>query len=487
MTTRVLIVDDQADIRMHVRGILQDEGYKTYEAHHDDSAFAILNEKNIDIVLLDIWLEGSQKDGMEILKDIHANTPDMPVIMISGHGTIEMATQAIKDGAYDFIEKPFKTDRLLHLIERGLERARLKKENTALKQNVQSHISVIEGQSSAIQTVRQIIDKTAQTNSRIMILGEGGTGKSMIARKIHSESHLSEGAFVVLNCSNLDYQSSDVPLLKELTGYYNPDTKEWQDGLLKTAENGTLFIDEVSHLDAQCQSALLRILQTSKYLTHQGKKEQKLNCRIISSSQNNIQSKMEQGQFKQDLYYRLNVVPIAVPSLNQRSEDIDLLSQSFSGELAKAYNRSIITIAEDALAIMQSYSWPGNMRQLRNVVEWFYIMSDNDVTIIDKTALPADIKAGTTKTNDGRYDSHSFPLVEVLAMPLRQARTMFEREYLTSQIKRFGGNISRTATFIGMERSALHRKMKSLEIHEDTNEQDDSIDELLSLKQVSSL
>lgn len=484
MTKRILIVDDQADIRMHVRGILKDEGYKTYEAHHDDSAFAILNEKNIDLVLLDIWLEGSKKDGMEILKDIHANTPNMPIIMISGHGTIEMATQAIKDGAYDFIEKPFKTDRLLHLVERGLERATLKKENMALKQNVQSSQSVIEGHSSAIQAVRQIIDKTAQTNSRIMILGEGGTGKSMIARKIHAESHLSGGAFITLNCSSLEYQSDENPLMKELVGYFNKKTKEWHEGLLKKAENGTLFIDEVSHLDAQCQSALLRILQTSRYHTHQGKQEHTLNCRIISSSQTHIQDKMSQGVFKQDLYYRLNVVPIAVPSLNQRSEDIDLLTQSFSKELASAYNRSIIKVADDALAIMQSYSWPGNMRQLRNVVEWFYIMSDNEVTTIGKTSLPADIKSGTTKTSDGRYDSHSFPLVEVLAMPLRQARMTFEREYLASQIKRFGGNVSRTANFIGMERSALHRKLKSLGLYEEQAEEEANE---TPLKQVSSV
>ncbi len=454
----ILIVDDEADIRFQLRGILQDEGYSTREAHHAQSAFASVQTKQPDLILLDIWLEGSKLDGMGILEKLSQTYPDIPVIMISGHGNIEMAVQAIKAGAYDFIEKPFKTDHLLHLCKRALEASLLKQENKKLKR-INEGPSSLNGSSYPITQVVQTVNRVAPTNSRVMIIGESGTGKGIVARLIHDQSVQSDGEFVTLNCALIEEEEFD----KELLGYEDDEGNIIKTGVLERATNGTLFLDEVSYLTSVCQLKLLRILQNLKFKRVNGKQELQLKARIVSASNSKIEADMKKGSFKQDLYYRLNVVPIAMPSLHERIEDIGELSTVFMQEMSKRYGRQPLIIGQDVMSIMQAYNWPGNVRQLKNVIEWFLIMSDFNSDQVSKDLIPPDLMPNFHKK---AADQDSIIQTgELIALPLRQARELFEREYLSAQVKRFGGNISRTASFVGMERSALHRKLKNLGLH----------------------
>lgn len=470
----ILIVDDEADIRMQLRGLLQDEGYTTREAHHAESAFAAIQTKQPDLVLLDIWLEGSKLDGMGILDKISETYPDVPVIMISGHGNIEMAVNAIKKGAYDFIEKPFKTDHFLHLCQRALETSKLRRENTELKR-INLGPTSLHGQSAAISQVMQSVNRAAPTNSRVMILGEGGTGKGIVARLIHERSEYSTGNFVSFNCALLEDSGFD----EALFGVEDARTgKVLKKGALERAQGGTLFLDEVSYLSSNSQLKILRILQNMKYTRINGKNELKLNARIISASHQRIEKDMSKGSFKQDLFYRLNVVPILMPALRDRVEDIGELSTLFMKELASQYGRQPLIIGQDVMNIMQSYHWPGNVRQLRNVIESFLIMADPQSDQVLKDFIPPELRPDYkyhNQTGGGANDlASSIASSDLMALPLRQARECFEREYLSAQVKRFGGNISKTASFIGMERSALHRKLKNLGLNGENEDESDT-------------
>lgn len=453
MSADILIVDDQEDIRALIQGILEDEGYSTREAADSTTALSAMAEKKPDLVVLDIWLENSEHDGMEVLKRIVKNDPSLPVIMISGHGNIETAVSAIQLGAYDFIEKPFKADRLLVLAQRAIEAAHLKKENQELRIKASGGGAVLTGSSHSISQVRQAIERVAPSNSRVLLTGKPGTGKEVAARLLHQKSKRAENPYIVLNCAVLRPDHLET----ELFGTEENNTVKY--GVLEQANGGTLFLDEVSDMPMETQGKIVRVLQDQHFTRQGGTERVDVDVRIIASTNQRLDEMMEAGKFRQDLYYRLNVVPIHMPSLADRPEDIPELASFFMQQSAQSANMPVRTLADDAIAIMQSYHWPGNVRQLRNIIEWLLIMAgDTPEQPISGDMLPPEIRQEARDVLAG--DSGA----EIMSKPLREAREIFEREYLLSQVTRFGGNISKTAGFVGMERSALHRKLKSLGI-----------------------
>lgn len=442
----ILIVDDQDDIRLLIGGILNDEGYATREAKDSQTALAMIAEKAPDLVVLDIWLENSEMDGIDLLKKLVKSHADMPVIMISGHGNIETAVNAIQIGAYDFIEKPFKTDRLLVLAGRALEAARLRRENRELRLKTVGHAADLQGTSQQISHVRQTVERVAPTNSRVLLTGEPGTGKDVAARMIHRLSKRADKNYVALNCAIMAPERIELELFGSGA----------QKGIFDRAHGGTLFLDEVADMPIETQAKIVRVLQ-DQYFSRIGSSERiEIDIRVIAASNQDIPTLIAQGRFRQDLYYRLNVVPLEMPALRDRLEDIPILANHFMRESAANANMEARSFADDAMALMQSYDWPGNVRQLRNVIEWLLIMTPEGVISADM--LPPDLKKQAVEMIRGKDG------VELMSKPLREAREIFEREYLLSQVNRFGGNISRTALFIGMERSALHRKLKLLGI-----------------------
>jgi two-component system nitrogen regulation response regulator NtrX len=453
MAADILIVDDQDDIRMLIAGILNDEGYATREARDSQSAIHAIVEKTPDVVVLDIWLENSDLDGMELLKKLVKSHPSMPVIMISGHGSIETAVTTIQFGAYDFIEKPFKADRLLVLTQRALEAGRLRRENQELRVRAHGGAAELKGVSAPIAQIRQSIERVAPTGSRVLISGRAGTGKDVAARMIHNHSKRADKSYVSLNCAILSPERIE----QELFG--SESATECHHGVLEQANGGTLFLDEVADMPIETQAKIVRVLLDQNFTRIGGREKIDVDVRVIAATNQNLPALMEQGKFRQDLYYRLNVVPIEMPSLQDRMEDIPLLADYFMAQAALAIHAQPRRFADDAIAVMQSYDWPGNVRQLKNVIEWLLIMaagSVDDPIVADM--LPPDLKREAVVLIQGRGG------VEMMTKPLREAREIFEREYLLSQVSRFGGNISRTAGFVGMERSALHRKLKSLGI-----------------------
>ena len=447
----ILVVDDELDIRELMAGILSDEGYETRAASDSDSALSAVTQRRPHLVLLDVWLQGSKLDGIQVLDLLKRDHPDLPVVIISGHGNIETAVAAIKKGAYDFIEKPFKADRLVHVVRRALEAARLKREIEELKLKTGDETELV-GSSSAIAQLRQLVEKVAPTGSRILIVGPPGSGKEVAARLIHSRSRRANNGFVDINCAMM----APARIEAELFGVEGGEGAR-KIGQLELAHAGTLFLDEVADMPLETQGKILRVLIYQTFQRIGGTTRVQVDVRVISSSTKDLRAEIEAGRFREDLYHRLNVVPVRVPSLAERRDDIPLLIAHFMKRLSAASGLPMREVGDDAMAVLQAYAWPGNVRQLRNVVERLLILAMDDATeAISADLLPSDFTSTASPwANGGKSDL-------IISLPLREAREIFEREYLLAQINRFGGNISRTAAFIGMERSALHRKLKSL-------------------------
>ena len=448
----ILIVDDERDIRELISDILEDEGYATRLAGNSDEAMSAINAEAPALMVLDIWLKDSRMDGIDILKSVKRDNPDVPVVIISGHGNIEIAVAAIKQGAYDFIEKPFKADRLLLVAERALETSNLKREVTELKKRSGDPVELI-GTSVAVSHLKQSIDKIAPTNSRVMILGPSGSGKELVARLIHRKSTRAGGPFVVVNAAAITPERMEVALF----GTESAASHERKVGALEEAHGGILYLDEVADMPRGTQSKILRVLVDQQFERVGGTKRVKVDVRILSSTARNLEELIAAGEFREDLYHRLAVVPVRVPSLSERREDIPFLVDMFMRQISEQAGIRNRRIGDDALAVIQAHTWPGNIRQLRNYMERLMILarSDGPETVISANMLPDDVSDMLPKTSAAGSD-------HIMTLPLREARELFERDYLIAQINRFGGNISRTAEFVGMERSALHRKLKSL-------------------------
>jgi two-component system, NtrC family, nitrogen regulation response regulator NtrX len=454
MASEILIVDDEADIRELVSGILQDEGYATRSARDSDDALAAISARRPNLVFLDIWLQGSRLDGLQMLAGIKAEHPDLPVVMISGHGNIETAVAAIKQGAYDFIEKPFKVDRLVLVADRALETSRLKREVKELKQ-LAPHPAMLVGASGVMQHLRQTIEKVAPTNSRILIVGPSGAGKELTARTIHALSARAAAPFVVINAAAITPERMEI----ELFGTEQLDGRARKIGALEEAHGGTLFIDEIADMPRETQNKILRVLVEQTFLRAGGTTKVEVDTRIITSTAHNLEEEIAAGRFREDLFHRLSVVPIRVPPLTERREDVAPLVEHFMEQISQATGLPKRRIGDDAMAVLQTHDWPGNVRQLRNNVERLMILAGGEPdAVITASMLPQDVGSMIPAMPNGNGGEH------LMSLALREAREVFEREYLLAQINRFGGNISRTAEFVGMERSALHRKLKALGI-----------------------
>ena len=458
MADDVLIVDDEADIRALVAGILGDEGYQTREAGDSDATIAAITARRPSLVLLDIWLQGSRLDGMALLKQLKGEHPGLPIVIMSGHGTIETAVQAIKFGAYDFIEKPFKADRMMLVVRRAIEAAQLRRENEELRLRAEAQPQLI-GTSPVVHQLRQAIERVAPTNSRVLITGPAGSGKEVVARLIHLRSRRAQGPFVVLNCASMAPERMEVELFGVEGPMADGDQPPRRVGTFEAAHNGTLFLDEVADMPLETQGKIVRVLQEQVFTRVNGRTRVEVNVRVIASTTRNLTEEIRAGRFREDLFYRLSVVPVRVPALKERREDIPLLARHFMNRAAEASGQKPRVISEDAMAALQTFDWPGNVRELRNIIERLLIMAPGAVgDPIRADMLPIEFDGSFSASRKSNRNA------EIMGLPLRDAREIFEREYLLAQLTRFGGNISRTAAFIGMERSALHRKLKALGI-----------------------
>ena len=454
----VLIVDDEKDIRELVAGILEDESYETRVAGNSTDALAAIRARRPALIVLDIWLQGSELDGLDLLDVLQEEIPEVPVVMISGHGNVETAVTAIKKGAYDFIEKPFKADHLILTVDRAIEAYRLKKENVALKERYGDEPKLI-GTSPAISQVRQNIERVANTGSRVLIVGPAGSGKELVARMIHSNSSRADHSFVAINAAAIAPEKMETTLF----GIEGNKDSESKVGLFEEAHRGTLFLDEISDMPLETQNKILRVLVEQRFERVGGGPKVQVDVRVISSSSKDLNREIEAGNLREDLYHRLNVVPIGVPPLSDRREDILELVEYFVDQIGRAQGLTKRKIGDDALAALQSHEWPGNVRELRNNIERLLILSSGDEnSVITADMLPQEIGLSTPSLSSSGANER------IISLPLKEAREMFEREYLMAQISRFSGNISRTAAFIGMERSALHRKLKSLGLSSNT-------------------
>ncbi|MEJ1969784.1 MAG: sigma-54 dependent transcriptional regulator [Rhizomicrobium sp.] len=460
IASEILIVDDEEDIRDLIAGILRDEGFETRVAGDSDGALNAVRLRRPQLVVLDIWLQGSKLDGIQVLDTLKREQPDLPVVMISGHGTIETAVASIKKGAYDFIEKPFKADRLIHVVGRALEASRLRREVNELRLKTGDDSEFV-GQSSVISQIRQAVDKIAPTNSRVFVTGPSGSGKEVVARLIHARSRRSGNAFVAINCATMAPSRIET----ELFGAEGGDGPR-KTGMFELAHNGTLYLDEVADMPLETQGKILRVMVDQTFTRVGGTTRVQVDARVICSTTRDLRAEIVAGKFREDLYHRLNVVPVRVPALAERRDDIPMLVAHFMKRLSATSGLAMREIGDDAMAVLQAHNWPGNVRQLRNIVERLLILATDDAAqVISADLLPADLGSSAPwGGGGGRGDL-------VISLPLREAREIFERDYLIAQINRFGGNISRTAAFIGMERSALHRKLKSLGVGPNGREQ----------------
>ncbi|MBJ7445987.1 MAG: sigma-54-dependent Fis family transcriptional regulator [Brevundimonas sp.] len=446
----ILVVDDEADIRELVSGLLEDEGHAVRVASNSEEALAAIRARKPSLALLDIWMKGGGLDGLELLDVIKELDPDLPVVMISGHGNIETAVTALQRGAYDFIEKPFKSDRLVVVVQRALETSSLRRENRRLKAQVNEPAGFI-GKSAAAQALRSTIAKVAPANSRVLISGPPGSGKELVARQIHEASARSRGEFVAIAAAGMTPERLDL----ELFGEEGHDGRPRKIGVFERAHNGTLYLDDVADMPRESQSRVLRVLVEQRFRRVGGEQDVQVDIRVITSTSRDLKIEIAEGRFREDLFHRLNVVPIRVPALSERREDIGELIDYFIDTLSASQGLPKRRLGDDAIAVLQVHPWPGNVRQLRNNVERLLILATGDPSQpISADMLPSE---ATNANSTGTLGAE-----RIIALPLREAREVFEREYLAAQIMRFGGNISRTAAFIGMERSALHRKLKSL-------------------------
>lgn len=481
MTADILIVDDEQDIRNLIQGILDDEGYKTRTAANSSAAYASVEERIPDLIILDIWLQGSEHDGIQILETIRGKYPNMPILMISGHGTIETAVSAIKQGAYDFIEKPFKSDRLLLMIKRALETASLRVENDALRKKLDAEIKLI-GSCSTTQNFVQMLKRAAPTNSRILLTGEAGSGKEIAARFIHGHSTRQARPFLALSCANLRPERLETELFgSEEAGSGEPIYT----GTLEKADGGTLFLDEVADMPLETQGKIVRVLQNQVFNRVGGNKDIEVDVRVIASTNKNLKEAISRGEFREDLFYRLSVVPIQVPSLRERLADVPEIIDYLTETLSKSFGVNKPEFSNEAIRVLKNYKWPGNIRQLKNTVEWVMIIhGDNNKEPYGIDCLPNEI-TGKSPNKDGDKNGLDLggSIDSFVELPLRDARESFERSYLSQQIERFEGNISKTAKFVGMERSALHRKLKTLGIVASDKDGDaDDVNETQDLK-----
>jgi two-component system nitrogen regulation response regulator NtrX len=453
----ILIVDDEPDICVLVAGILDDEGYASRDARDSDAALDMIAERRPSLVLLDIWLQGSRLDGLALLEQLKHEHPALPVVIMSGHGNVETAVQAIKFGAYDFIEKPFQADRLVLAVQRAIEAARLKRENEELRWRSGPATELI-GRSPAINQLRSAIDRVAPTNSRVLISGPAGCGKEVVARMLHDRSLRAQGPFVALNCASMAPDRVEVELFGvERAVDDGPALRKV--GTFEAAHGGTLFLDEVADMPMETQGRIVRVLQEQSFERVGGHTRVQVDVRVIAATTRDLASEIRNGRFREDLYYRLSVVPLRVPALKERRQDIPLLATYFMERAAELSGQRGRRISEDAMAALQAHEWPGNVRELRNIIERMLIMAPGGPDDpIRADMLPGELEA---RFQAARGTDRS---AEIMGLPLRDAREIFEREYLLAQVTRFGGNISRTAAFVGMERSALHRKLKSLGI-----------------------
>lgn len=449
MALDILIVDDERDIRDLVAGVLSDEGYECRTAGDSITALEMIDQRRPSLVLLDVWLHGSPMDGLEVLDAIKAREPELPVIIFSGHGNIDTAVSAIGRGAMDFIEKPFEAERLLLLVARATETERLRRENARLREGFVT-ADEFTGNSSAINQVRATLKRVANTGSRLLISGPAGAGKEVAARLLHSWSPRSDHAFVTVNSARITPERFEQELFGEESG-----GKLVRAGLLELADGGTLYLDEVADMPLSTQARILRVLTEQSFVRVGGNRQIRVDVRVVSSTARDLEIEISERRFREDLFYRLNVVPVTIPSLAERRDDIPALVDHFFARFAADQGVSPPEVAAEAMAALQSYEWPGNVRQLRNLVERTIILTPREkLERIESDMLPGELLGGRINGDSG--------LSALMGVPLREARENFEREYLRVQIRRFSGNISRTAAFIGMERSALHRKLKLL-------------------------
>lgn len=461
MSQDILIVDDETDIRELIAGILSDEGYITRSAPDGLKALDQIKTRQPNLVILDVWLGDSERDGLKILDTIKRDHPLVPVIMISGHGTIETAVSAMKKGAYDFIEKPFQSERLLLIVERAIESAYLKRENQELKIKARITPSLV-GNSPSTHHIRQTISKIGPTNSRCFITGPVGSDKEAIAREIHSLSKRSRGPFITVNCHSLHPQHIEAELFGTDIIGLSSDTPR-KIGLLEKAHGGTMYFDEITYLPSSVQSKIAKVLQENGFHRVGGNQKIDIDIRFLASSSENVPFLLKEGHFKEDLFYRLNLENIQIPPLNKRIADIPILAEHLMVQAAAAKGVFPRRFSQEALVMLQSYPWPGDLQQLKYVVDWVLLMNDSNNLRepVGSSGLPPEVVTGNCFANNWQQKT-----ADIIVLPLREARETFEKEYLLAQVQRFSGNISQTARFIGMERSALHRKLRALGVHE---------------------
>ena len=461
MALDILIVDDEADIRELVAGVLGDEGFETRTAAHAEGALAVLAERRPSLVILDVWLQGSSMDGIELLDAMKARDPTLPIVVISGHGNLDTAVAAIKRGAYDYIEKPFQAEQLLLVVRRATETERLRREYEALKERVGVDIELT-GTSQQINQVRATLKRVAATGSRVLISGPAGSGKEVAARLLHQWSPRIDAPFVVVSAARMTPERVEEALFGVEEGGENVRA-----GLLEQAHGGTLFLDDVADMPMTTQAKILRVLTEQVFQRVGGARWVRVDVRVISATSRDLAAEIAAGRFREDLYYRLNVVPVRLPPLSERREDVAELARYFLARYAAERGMPTPDLSEDAVAALQTYDWPGNVRQLRNVIERTMIMAPStSMATLEIDMLPSEVTAEPSRLMPGQAAR------SIMGTPLREAREAFEREYLRAQIRRFSGNISRTAAFIGMERSALHRKLKALGLADEPGAED---------------